>query len=74
MSDLKWTKAEIAEFDKLVDGVSSLNQVKRIEARLDMSDFVTKHGKEKCEAMFAHPEAGGDIADGPATAQANSAP
>ncbi|SER36621.1 MULTISPECIES: hypothetical protein [Pseudomonas] len=65
--DLKpmWTKAEITEFDQLVNAVSSLNQVKRIEANFKQREFVEKHGQEKCDAMFKHLESGGEKEDGP---------
>lgn len=57
MSDMKWTKAELKEFDGLVDKVSSRNQVTRIQARMvEMPEFIKKHGKEKCDAMWAHLE------------------
>lgn len=74
MAERMWTKAEITEFDKLVDAVSSRDQVKRIEARMDMSSFVAKHGKEKCDAMFAHLEAGGKKEDGPVADDQGDAP
>lgn len=60
-----WTKAEIVEFDDLVDGVSSLHQLERIDCRLRLDEFVKAHGKAKCDAMFAHLEAGGAKEDGP---------
>ncbi|ELQ8317587.1 TPA: hypothetical protein L6A34_31420 [Pseudomonas aeruginosa] len=74
MAERMWTKTEITEFDKLVDAVSSRDQVKRIEARMDMSSFVAKHGKEKCDAMFAHLEAGGNKEDGPVADKLSDAP
>lgn len=48
-----WTQEEFKTFEKLVNGTSSRYQITRIEARLDMDLFVKKHGKEKCDAMFA---------------------
>lgn len=48
----EYTKEELAEFNRLTNKLSSLNQMHRIEARLDMPKFVEKHGKEKCDAMF----------------------
>lgn len=51
-----WTKEELKQFDKLVDLVSSRNQLTRIAARLDMDKFIKEHGKEKCDAMWAHLE------------------
>ncbi len=62
---MKWTKEEISKFDRLVDGISSSNQVDRISCRLDMHLFIKEHGKEKCDAMFAHLEAGGKREDQP---------
>ncbi len=60
MSAIAWTEEEIVEFDGLVDDISSQLQMVRIAARMDMTKFVQEHGKEKCDAMFAHLEAGGD--------------
>ena len=48
-----YTEEELKEFDRLTMRQSSPDQVTRIEARLDMSNFVAKHGKEKCNDMFA---------------------
>lgn len=58
---ITWTKEEIQQFDNLVELTSSRNQVKRIEARLDMTAFIEKHTKPKCDAMWAHLEGGGDM-------------
>ncbi len=60
-----WTKDEIVEFDDLVDGVSSPNQLERIDCRMRLNKFASTHGKEKCDAMFAHLEDGGAKEDGP---------
>lgn len=65
MTGQMWTKDEIVEFDDLVNGQSSRDQVKRIDARMGMKAFIAKHGKTKCDAMFAHLEAGGKKVDGP---------
>ena len=51
---ITWTPEELAEFDLLTWMVSSRDQTDRIRGRLDMDKFVEKHGKEKCDAMFAH--------------------
>jgi len=56
---MRWTKEEITEFDRLIDGVGSPDQLVRIEARLKQRDFIGEHGKPKCDAMFAHLDAGG---------------
>lgn len=61
----QWTKAEIVEFDRLIDESESPNQVARIRGRLDLSAFVKLHGKDKCDAMWAHLEAGGKKENGP---------
>jgi hypothetical protein len=53
---LEWTEEEIKEFDRLLGETGSRNQLERIIGRLDMTKFVEKHGKEKCDAMFAHLE------------------
>lgn len=60
---MKWTKQEITEFDELVEAVSSKSQMARIHGRLDMNAFLLLHGKDKCDAMHAHLEAGGNKAD-----------
>ena len=49
-----WTKAEIDEFDELIELCESVEQMERIHGRLHMKKFVDAHGKEKCDAMFAH--------------------
>ncbi len=55
MSEITWTAKELAEFEALIDRVSSRNQMTRITARItDMPAFIAKHGKEKCDAMWAH--------------------
>lgn len=51
--EITWTNDELKEFERLVDMVSSPNQLKRIEGRLAMPKFAEKHGTEKCDAMFA---------------------
>lgn len=61
----RWTKDEIKKFDRLVDDQGSQNQVLRIAARLELRKFQDEHGKEKCDAMWAHLEAGGAKEDGP---------
>jgi hypothetical protein len=57
MSDITWTPEELAEFDKLVDEVSSRNQAIRSSARMRQNRFVNEHGTEKCDAMWAHLQA-----------------
>lgn len=65
MTQMVWTKAEITEFDALIESQSSRGQMDRIEGRLGMSAFVKEHGKPKCDAMFAHLQQGGDLEDCP---------
>ncbi|UKL14839.1 hypothetical protein [Erwinia phage Gungnir39] len=56
-----WSRDELYEFEKLVDSSSSSNQLERINGRLDMRDFIEKHGKEKCDAMWSHLNRDGKI-------------
>lgn len=58
---IQWSKEEIEEFDNLVDATGSHDQVERINGRLDMGEFIAKHGKEKCDAMWAHLNCGGKV-------------
>jgi hypothetical protein len=51
-----YTEGELKKFRKLVNGVSSRDQMERINSRLDMRRFVDRVGKEKCDAMFAQIE------------------
>lgn len=57
---MKWTKEEITEFNRLYQ-LSGGNQMQRIESRLDMHRFVSKHGDDKCKAMYQHITSGGDL-------------
>lgn len=50
---VEWTNDELKEFDRLTKKASSFHQLDRIHARLEMPKFIAKHGKEKCDAMFA---------------------
>lgn len=50
---MDYSKDELREFERLVDMASSRDQMERIEARLGQREFVAKHGKEKCDAMWA---------------------
>ena len=50
---MEWTKAELDRFDRLTRKMSSLKQMDRIMARLEIKRFVESHGKAKCDAMFA---------------------
>ena len=48
----EYTKSELAKFDLLTMKLSSRDQVRRIDARLDLKKFEEEHGHEKCQAMF----------------------
>ena len=58
MNQVTWTDAEYAEFVRLVEMSESRSQIERIRSRVDFPDFIKKHTKEKCDAMFAHLTAG----------------
>ena len=47
-----YTKDELREFRDLVNGVSSQNQLVRIDSRLKMKLFIDRVGKETCDEMF----------------------
>lgn len=51
-----WTPGEIAVFDRLIDESEHRNQLIRVQGRLALNRFALTHGKEKCDAMFAHLE------------------
>lgn len=53
MTKTPYTAAELREFDAMVEDENSPDQMDRIRARLKMRSFITKHGAEKCDAMFA---------------------
>ena len=54
MTKHPWTKEVYAEFDKLTRKESSGRQMDRIESRIKLPLFIAEHGKELCDAMFAH--------------------
>ncbi len=54
MRTAKWTASELKEFTKLVDLSGSRIQMDRIRSRVEMPAFIKRHGKEKCDAMWAH--------------------
>lgn len=58
---MKWKLEEITEFKRLVNMSASPHQMDRINSRLDMPHFVKKTGREKCQAMWEHLEAGGKV-------------
>lgn len=49
-----WTANELLEFERLVDLAGSRNQMDRITSRVEMPAFIEKHGKPKCDSMWAH--------------------
>lgn len=49
---MEYTKEELDEFRKLVEGQESYLQMVRITARLEMPKFIERVGRDKCEAMF----------------------
>lgn len=48
-----WTDEELKEFNRLIELSGSRDQMDRIHSRIEMPKFITKHGKEKCDAMWA---------------------
>lgn len=53
MTKAPYTAKELAEFDRITRRMCSLNQMARIEGRVECRKFEAEHGKEKCDAMFA---------------------
>lgn len=49
----QWTSKEFEEFNLLTYKTGSRDRVARIEGRIAMKKFIDKHGKEKCDAMWA---------------------
>jgi len=58
---ITWTLEEIRKFDRLADDTGSRDQMVRIKARMDQANFIKEHGKAKCDAMWAHLQAGGKV-------------
>lgn len=54
MTEITWTPEELREFDRITKQMASRDQMDRIRGRIGIKPFVEKHGKEKCDAMFAH--------------------
>lgn len=52
MKEQKFTDDELNEFRDLVEAGESRNQLERIRSRLDMTKFIERVGREKCEDMF----------------------
>lgn len=57
MAEITWTSEELREFDEAIDNSEDLHQVTRIAGRLAIKRIIAEHGREKCDAMFAHLEA-----------------
>lgn len=49
-----WTPEELAEFDRLTEDCASKSRGVRVIGHINMRAFIEKHGKEKCDAMWAH--------------------
>lgn len=49
-----WTADELRRFDLTTMRLGSVDQLERIEARINIDKLVQEWGKEKCDAMFAH--------------------
>ena len=49
---MKYTDEELNEFRRLVELSESINQMDRIESRLEMPRFIERVGRDKCDAMF----------------------
>ncbi len=50
---IAWTKAEMAQFDRITWALSSRAQMQRLDGQFRIKAFIEKHGREKCDAMFA---------------------
>ena len=48
-----YTPELLRAFDRLTKRLSSPHQMERINARLQMYQFVKEHGKDVCNTMFA---------------------
>lgn len=48
---IKFTSAELHEFDRLSSGMCSIDQMTRVKCRLRWPAFYAKHGEDKCAAM-----------------------
>lgn len=52
MTKKPYTRKEYKEFKRLVMLAESIEQVDRIESRLEQPKFVARVGREKCDLMF----------------------
>lgn len=50
---VSWEEHELQQFLGIIEANESMNQLDRIAGRLEMSEFVKRHGRAKCDAMFA---------------------
>jgi len=50
---VEFTSVEFQEFNQLTLEAVHTDQLRRITGRLQLSDFVALHSKEKCDAMWA---------------------
>lgn len=50
---VEYTKEQLDEFRTLVEMTESIDQMTRIQGRLDLMRFVRDNDKELCDAMFA---------------------
>lgn len=49
----EWNEEELTEFDKACARSESHDQLTRISGRIEVRALVGRHGKGKCDAMFA---------------------
>lgn len=50
--DIEYTTAELEEFKRLYMATGSYDNAQRVIARIDLREFLEKHGKDKCNAMY----------------------
>lgn len=53
MSEITFTEDELAEFNARTWDQDSRNQVTRISGRLGIRELIQRHGRAKCDAMWA---------------------
>ena len=47
-----YTRSQLRRFDALTSKLSSLNNLTRIKARIDLKAFIADVGMDTCNAMF----------------------
>jgi hypothetical protein len=52
VNDVTYTDDELNEFRNLVELGESINQMDRINSRLEMPLFIDRVGRDKCELMY----------------------